>query len=79
MHPTLFSSSIVQQTNGDHKKFNIHGLSCKSNSSLALIALDSLKYYHFAERLGINIALKKDLTAAVIINEKVNRKFKLKN
>lgn len=51
---------------------NVNGMACKTNTSLSLVAMDSLEYYYFAERLGIDISNKKDKTAAVIINPKVN-------
>ncbi|KAF5280834.1 hypothetical protein FQR65_LT14941 [Abscondita terminalis] len=49
---------------------NISGLGCKTNSSLSFIALDSVRYFHFAQKLGIDISLFKDKSAAVIINQK---------
>lgn len=72
-HPSIYSQSIIDHVNygKDLNRFNITGLSCKTNASLTLIAVDSLMYYQFAERLGINVSKKKDKTFAVIVNEKV--------
>lgn len=67
-HPILLTKSV---RNTDDTRLNVSGLACKLNSSLALIAMDGLRYYHFAERLGIDISLNKDKTAAVIINQKM--------
>lgn len=64
--PSLFSSKPLAS-----KEVNLTGLACRSNSSLTLIALDSLIYHQFAERLGIDILNKKDKTAVVILNEKL--------
>ncbi|XP_076292907.1 thioredoxin domain-containing protein 11 isoform X2 [Lasioglossum baleicum] len=41
---------------------------CKMNTSLGLIALDSLHYFHFAEALGIDVLKRKDKTAVVILD-----------
>ncbi|XP_076235229.1 thioredoxin domain-containing protein 11 [Calliopsis andreniformis] len=41
---------------------------CKINKTLALIAIDSLHYFHFAESLGIDIFKKKDKTAVIILD-----------
>lgn len=50
---------------------NFTGLACKSNASLSLLAFDSLRDYHFAERLGIDLSRKRSRTAVVIVNQKV--------
>lgn len=67
-HPVLLSESV---RGTEDVGLNVSGLACKLNSSLVLIALDSLRYYHFAERLGIDISQAEDKTAAVIINQKM--------
>ena len=41
---------------------------CKVNKTLALVAIDSLQYYHFAESLGIDVASVRDKTAVVILD-----------
>ncbi|CAH2261007.1 jg10784 [Pararge aegeria aegeria] len=50
---------------------HIHGLSCDTNYTLYIIAVDSLRNYHFAEALGVDIKNKKDMTAVVILDSKV--------
>lgn len=61
----------------DHKSYkgitppSVSGLSCKTNTSLSLLAMDSLLHYHFAQRLGIDLSKNIDKSAAVIINDKV--------
>lgn len=69
--PTVFSDSVTDSQKFNKRHTNISGLACKTNASLTLIAVDSLKYYHFAERLGIDLSTRKDKTVAVIINEKM--------
>lgn len=66
-HKPIFSPTIHSQFKND---VNITGLACKHNTSLTLIALDSLKYHMFAERFGLDILSKTDKTAAIIIDEK---------
>lgn len=65
----MFSESIVDWTVQDNT--DLYGAACKTNASLTLIALDSMLFYHFAERLGIDLLKCPDKTAAVILNEKV--------
>lgn len=48
---------------------NITGLACSSNVTLKFIAMDSLIYHHFAERLSVN--LEKNNTAVILVNEKM--------
>lgn len=55
----------------ENNDFDVKGSGCKRNFSLSLIAMDSLRQYHFAERLGVDLSKYKDQTAAVIINDKV--------
>lgn len=72
--PKLFSESIVNYVDwGKREKQQnaIPGLACKTNASLTLVALDSLQFYPFAERLGLDVLKLTDKTSAVIINEKV--------
>ncbi|RZC27651.1 thioredoxin domain-containing protein 11 [Asbolus verrucosus] len=51
--------------------FNITGLACKTNLTLAFIALDSLRFYHFAEKLGVDLPDSSQKSGVVIINEKM--------
>lgn len=73
--PKLFSKSIVNYVDwGNQKEYqpDMQGIACKTNASLTLIALDSLQFYLFAERLGMDISRCVDKTTVVIINEKVD-------
>lgn len=74
----IYSSAIADYVDyGKHfNRLNISGLACETNTSLTLIAMDSLLHYHFAERLGINISNRKDRTVAVIVNDKVKANCK---
>lgn len=45
---------------------------CRKNRVLALIAIDSLQYFHFAEGLGIDVLKTKDKTAVVILDADVS-------
>lgn len=51
---------------------HIHGHSCTTNYTLHILAVDSVRNYHFAEALGIDIKHKKDKTALVILDSKVS-------
>lgn len=66
-HPNIHE----RRTNVTH----IDGLSCESNFSLHMIAVDSKRNHHFAESLGIDITNKKDMTAVVILDSKVSDKI----
>lgn len=50
----------------------MNGLACKSNKSLAFLAMDSLLHYPFAEKLGLNLSTYEDKTVAVITDDKVS-------
>ncbi|KZC05729.1 PREDICTED: thioredoxin domain-containing protein 11 [Dufourea novaeangliae] len=52
----------------DHPNLNLTKSVCQINKTLALIAIDSLHYFHFAEGLGIDVLKKKDKTAVVILD-----------
>ncbi|KAJ8665286.1 hypothetical protein QAD02_006948 [Eretmocerus hayati] len=41
---------------------------CRLNKSLALVAIDSLRFFHFAEGLGIDLRNQPDHTAVVIVD-----------
>lgn len=56
----------------------IHGLACKTNVSLNIVAMDSLREHHFAESLGIDILNIKDNTALVILDSKFETQHVLK-
>lgn len=74
-NPPLFSESII---NGENLIVDITGLACQVNNSLSIIAMDSLQYHHFANRLGIDILNRRHKTALVIIDEKVPLQLVLK-
>lgn len=44
---------------------------CRINKTLALVAIDSLYYFHFAESLGIDVGSAKDKTTVVILDPAV--------
>ncbi|KAJ8965120.1 hypothetical protein NQ314_004345 [Rhamnusium bicolor] len=75
LQPAIFE----KQANNEKKDFNISGLACRSNKSLTLIAMDSLLYYHFAEKLGVDLSENVDKSAVVIINEKMESHYILKS
>lgn len=52
---------------------HLHGLACKANSTLYIMAIDSVLNYHFAEALGIDIKNKSNMTAVVILDSKVSK------
>lgn len=52
---------------------SVHGLACAKNFSLNMVAVDSVRNYHFAESLGIDVTNKKDMTAVVILDTKVRK------
>ena len=62
-HPPAFPRDSF-----DHPNINLTESVCKINKTLALIAIDSLYYFYFAESLGMNILRKKDKTAVVIVD-----------
>lgn len=69
-NPPVFPSMMSEKrVNLSH---NIHGLSCANNFSLHILAMDSVQNVHFAESLGIDIVNKKDMTALVIMDNKVS-------
>lgn len=59
--------------NSSQKYFDkINGLSCNTNRSLTLLAMDSFTYELVAERLGITLKDADQNTAAVIIDSGVS-------
>lgn len=67
-HPPVFPRNLSH----DHQKINLTSFICKSNTTLALIAVDSLQFFHIAEGLGIDILKKKDKTAVAIVDPVVS-------
>ncbi|XP_041978251.1 thioredoxin domain-containing protein 11 [Aricia agestis] len=70
--PTVYPAK-VKSGNITH----LDGLSCATNSSLYFIALDSVRNYHFAEALGVDIKNKKDMTAVIILDSKQESQYVL--
>lgn len=66
-HPSLFPRESPKQFN-----ISLKESVCKTNKTLALIAIDSLHYFHFAEHLGIDISKRKNKTTVVILDAAVN-------
>ncbi|XP_036142667.1 thioredoxin domain-containing protein 11 isoform X2 [Monomorium pharaonis] len=62
-HPSLFPRDSPRQFN-----ISLKESVCKTNKTLALIAIDSLHYFHFAEHLGIDISKRKNKTTVVILD-----------
>lgn len=65
-HPSLFPRDSPKQFN-----VSLKDSVCKTNKTLALIAIDSLHYFHFAERLGIDISKRRNKTTVVILDAAV--------
>ncbi|KAJ8922905.1 hypothetical protein NQ315_001447 [Exocentrus adspersus] len=72
--PSIFEKEL-EPNNNIH---NISGLACKTNRSLTFVAMDSLLYYHFAERLGIDVTSGKEKSSVAIINEKAESHYIMK-
>lgn len=66
-HPSLFPRDSPRQFN-----ISLKESVCKTNKTLALIAIDSLRYFHFAEHLGIDISKWRNKTAVVILDATVS-------
>ena len=69
-YPSLFPQD-------SSRKFNISlkELVCKTNKTLALIAIDSLHYSHFAQHLGIDISKRRNKTTIVILDAAVESQY----
>lgn len=73
-HPFIFSSDLYK-----NDEITLKGLACNStNKTLSFIAMDSLKFYHFAERIGIDLRKAEHKSAAVIFNDKTETHYVLK-
>jgi len=69
-HSSLFPRDSPKQFN-----VNLKESVCKTNKTLALIAIDSLRYFHFAERLGIDLLKQRNKTTVVILDAAVSFKI----
>lgn len=67
-YPIIYEENSTSKNN----PIDLNGLACKSNMSLALSAMDSLRNYPFVEKLGINVSKFKYNTADVVIDDKRN-------
>lgn len=70
-HPAIFEE---KSTRGN-TIVDVNGLACKSNKTIAFVAMDSLLHYPFAEKLGIDLSKYRHKTTAVIIEDKVSGLF----
>lgn len=50
---------------------DVTGFACQTNSSLGFVAIDSLRFSHFAEKLGVDLSTSVQKTGVVIVDEKV--------
>ncbi|XP_024891528.1 thioredoxin domain-containing protein 11 isoform X1 [Temnothorax curvispinosus] len=69
-HPSLFPREFPRQFN-----ISLKESVCKTNKTLALIAIDSLHYYHFAEHLGIDISKQKNKTTVIILDAALESQY----
>lgn len=69
-----YHQPIFPRDTPEHSNINLTESVCKINKTLALIAIDSLHYFHFAEGLGIDVLKKKNKTAVVILDAAVSFK-----
>lgn len=56
---------------------NFHGLACRTNQSLSLLAMDALQFHQFAEGLGLDVLSFPDQTAVVIFNAELESTYVL--
>ncbi|XP_050498797.1 thioredoxin domain-containing protein 11 isoform X1 [Diabrotica virgifera virgifera] len=73
-HPAIFSKNVPSE-----KNISIAGLSCRTNKSLSFVAMDSLLHYYFARQLGIDLNNEPDKSAVVILNDKMESHYVLRN
>lgn len=55
----------------------VSGLACKSNKTFTLIAIDSVNFHTFAERLGIDILEVENKTTAIIMDQETESTYLL--
>ncbi|XP_044252727.1 thioredoxin domain-containing protein 11 [Tribolium madens] len=69
-------SPVVFESRGLESGVNITGAACASNSSLKFVAIDSLRFYQFAERLGVDLGKReRQKSGVVIVNEKMETHY----
>lgn len=71
--PTLFFNE-----ENDENLDLMSGLGCNVNKTLSFMAIDSILYHTFAERLGVDILNYENKTAALILDHENESTFKLK-
>ncbi|XP_043282254.1 thioredoxin domain-containing protein 11 [Venturia canescens] len=69
---------IFPKVTGDTHQSKVTASACRMNKTLALIAIDSVQYFHFAEGLGIDILKMKDKTAVVILDADQESQYLMK-
>ncbi|EZA61446.1 hypothetical protein DMN91_003951 [Ooceraea biroi] len=69
-HSSLFPRDSPRQFN-----ISLKESVCKTNKTLALIAIDSLRYFHFAERLGIDLFKRRNKTTVVILDAALESQY----
>lgn len=67
-HPAIFEEKSIRR----NSIVDVNGLACKSNKTIAFVAMDSLLHYPFAEKLGIDLSKFRHKTTAAIIDDKVS-------
>lgn len=72
--PTIFFDSVTNASSFDQ----ILSLSCKLNKTLSLIAIDSIVYHTFAERLGVDVLRAPNKTTAIIVDHENESTFIMK-
>ncbi|KAF7265238.1 hypothetical protein GWI33_021346 [Rhynchophorus ferrugineus] len=72
LHPFIFE---VEESKTD--KESLAGLGCM-NKTLNFVVLNSLLYYHFAEKLGIDLSRNHYKSAVVIVNDKAESHYIMK-
>lgn len=55
----------------------IFGLACKTNRTLSLLAMDSLLYHTFADRLGVDVLLRPNKTVVYIVDHAMESTYTL--
>ncbi|XP_044758505.1 thioredoxin domain-containing protein 11 [Coccinella septempunctata] len=69
--PLHFSKELYDYVEG----FNITGFKCNTNKTLNFIAMDSLYYHHYAEKLGVDLFQRPNKTALVILDDKMESHY----
>lgn len=68
-HGAIFENRLYE-VKASHPVVDLTGMACKTNRTLSFTVMDSLTYYHFAEKLGIDLFRSSDKSGVAIINEK---------